>query len=87
MYCRAKERKYNKEWVEALECRSLITALEAVALSALHREESRGAHYREDFPSQDNTKPLNSGVVVLKGNELVYSSRPVRLQRLRPPGF
>lgn len=83
--CRARERKYNKEWVEALECRSLVRTLEAVALSSLHREESRGAHYREDFPREDNTQPLAHGLVMLAGDTLVFSTRPVRFGVLAPP--
>lgn len=86
VYCRSKEQKYNKEWVEALECRSLIMTLEAVALSALHREESRGAHYRDDFPKEDGNRPLNHGVVALKGEDLLYRSRPVRFTKMKPPG-
>ena len=52
--CRSKERRYNKEWAEAIECQSLLDTLAAIALGANGRTESRGAHYREDFPTEDN---------------------------------
>jgi succinate dehydrogenase/fumarate reductase flavoprotein subunit len=79
--CRAKDPIYNKEWVEALECRSLVRTLAAVALSALHREESRGAHYREDLPHEDRRHAPAHGFVALTGDALVHDTRPVR------PGF
>ena len=46
VHCQSKDRLYNKEWADAIECRSMLDALEATARAALHREESRGAHYR-----------------------------------------
>jgi succinate dehydrogenase / fumarate reductase flavoprotein subunit len=50
---------YNKELVEYIELAHMITVAEAVTLAALHRVESRGAHYRLDFPTQQD-KPCNS---------------------------
>ncbi|MEZ4497396.1 MAG: hypothetical protein R2845_11600 [Thermomicrobiales bacterium] len=36
-----------------IEARNMLTAARAIAGAALHREESRGGHYRSDFPSTD----------------------------------
>jgi succinate dehydrogenase / fumarate reductase flavoprotein subunit len=44
--------QYNAGWHEALDLRSLLIVSEAVARSALAREESRGAHTRLDFPGE-----------------------------------
>jgi len=44
------ERVYNASLVEWFELRSGLLAAEALALSALNRRESRGAHQRDDFP-------------------------------------
>ena len=44
--------QFNPGWHEALALRNLLISSEAVAKSALLREESRGAHTREDFPSE-----------------------------------
>jgi succinate dehydrogenase / fumarate reductase flavoprotein subunit len=41
-------REYNPGWHTALDLDNLLTVSEAVARSALDREESRGAHFRED---------------------------------------
>ena len=49
------------ELIEALELNNLLTVGEIVARTALMREESRGGHYREDFPEQDkNWEESNS---------------------------
>lgn len=45
-------RRYNLEWQEALELRLMLLAAESIALSALERRESRGAHLRLDFPQR-----------------------------------
>ena len=46
-------REYNPGWHTAMDLRNLLTVSEAVALSALTRKESRGAHFREDFENKD----------------------------------
>jgi len=46
-------REYNPGWHTALDLRSMLTVSEAVAVAALRRKESRGAHFRDDYPSQD----------------------------------
>ncbi|TAK83172.1 MAG: FAD-binding protein [Betaproteobacteria bacterium] len=84
LYCRSKERLYNKEWADAVECRTMLDTLEAVALSALKRCESRGAHYREDFPKQDDATPPRNGVINFPGGEMKYATRAVRMHRLLP---
>jgi len=46
-------RGYNPGWHTALDLDSLLTVSEAITRSALEREESRGAHFREDYPGKD----------------------------------
>jgi succinate dehydrogenase / fumarate reductase flavoprotein subunit len=45
-------REYNPGWHTALDLSNLLTVAEAVARSAIVRKESRGAHFREDFPEK-----------------------------------
>jgi len=45
-------RRYNLEWNEFMDVENLITAAKMVACSALYREESRGSHYREEYPER-----------------------------------
>jgi succinate dehydrogenase/fumarate reductase flavoprotein subunit len=44
---------FNKEWITALELQNLIPMLEVTAHAALKRTESRGVHYRTDYPQTD----------------------------------
>jgi succinate dehydrogenase / fumarate reductase, flavoprotein subunit len=46
-------REYNPGWHTALDLQSLLTVSEAITLAALDRRESRGAHFRDDYPSKD----------------------------------
>lgn len=45
-------REYNPGWHTALDLRNLLTVSEAITLAAIERKESRGAHFREDFPEK-----------------------------------
>jgi succinate dehydrogenase / fumarate reductase flavoprotein subunit len=47
-------REYNPGWHTALDVENLLTVSEAVARAAIERKESRGAHFREDFPAKDD---------------------------------
>jgi succinate dehydrogenase / fumarate reductase, flavoprotein subunit len=46
-------REYNAGWHTALDLRNLLTVSEIVALAALERKESRGGHFRDDYPAKD----------------------------------
>jgi fumarate reductase (CoM/CoB) subunit A len=64
-----------KELVEALELRSLLTVGEIIARAALMRQESRGSHFREDYPERYDAEWL--GVITVRK----VDGKP-RLQRL-----
>jgi succinate dehydrogenase / fumarate reductase flavoprotein subunit len=49
-------REYNGGWHTALDLRNLLTVSEMVTRSAITREESRGAHFREDFPAKNDSE-------------------------------
>ncbi|HEX2094615.1 MAG TPA: fumarate reductase/succinate dehydrogenase flavoprotein subunit [Longimicrobiaceae bacterium] len=46
-------REYNPGWHTALDLPNLLTVSEAIARSALERKESRGGHFRDDYPEKD----------------------------------
>jgi succinate dehydrogenase / fumarate reductase, flavoprotein subunit len=46
-------REYNPGWHTALDLHNLLTVSEAVTRAAIDRKESRGAHFRDDFPDKD----------------------------------
>jgi succinate dehydrogenase / fumarate reductase flavoprotein subunit len=45
--------EYNPGWHTALDLRNLLTVSEAITRSGLERKESRGAHFRDDYPNKD----------------------------------
>ena len=59
-------REYNPGWHTALDLENMLTVSEAITRSALERKESRGAHFREDYPAKD---PTHGGfnIIVQKG--------------------
>jgi succinate dehydrogenase / fumarate reductase flavoprotein subunit len=54
IYLSDKSIAFNTSRVEALELQNLVEVAEATAISALNRNESRGAHARDDFPERDD---------------------------------
>jgi succinate dehydrogenase / fumarate reductase flavoprotein subunit len=46
-------REYNNGWHTAIDVQNLLTVSEIIALSALERKESRGGHFRDDYPAKD----------------------------------
>jgi succinate dehydrogenase / fumarate reductase flavoprotein subunit len=47
-------REFNPGWHTALDLENLLCVAEAITISALERQESRGAHFREDFPAKSD---------------------------------
>lgn len=61
-------REFNPGWHTALDLDNLLTVSEAVVLAALERKESRGAHFREDYPDKDE-KSGKFNLVIVKGQD------------------
>ena len=64
---------------------NLLTLLEAIARSAFMRAESRGAHFRKDFPEMDNKKWLKNIIVKNVNGEMELTTRPVVVTRFELP--
>ena len=60
-------REYNNGWHTALDLPNLLTVSEAITRAALEREESRGAHFREDRPSK-SAEFGKFNIVIRKGS-------------------
>jgi succinate dehydrogenase / fumarate reductase flavoprotein subunit len=70
-------RLFNPGWHLARELRSMLTVSEAVALSALARTESRGAHSRIDYPNYDPLWEKKHNIIVREGAEMKRRESPV----------
>ena len=83
---RDKNPVYNIEWIEALQVENMLTTLEMITRSALMRNESRGVHYRRDFPESDDSNWLRHIVVKKRDEEMVLDTTPVVMTRMKPGG-
>lgn len=77
LYVSSGSRKYNLEWIEALELRNITLMLELSAKAALMRTESRGVHYRSDNPYTDYDNWLKEIVIRQVDGKPQMSTRPV----------
>jgi succinate dehydrogenase/fumarate reductase flavoprotein subunit len=75
---------FNLTWQQALDMRNMLIASELIARSALTREESRGAHYREDSPNSDDASWLKNIYLAQNGVGLKSWTEPVKLNRISP---
>jgi succinate dehydrogenase / fumarate reductase flavoprotein subunit len=76
---------FNTARVEALELDNLVDIALATVISALHREESRGAHSRIDFPDRDDTRWLRHSLYFKQDYRLDY--KPVRSKPMSVESF
>jgi len=81
----SKNRAYNKEWVDAIELKNILHLLKCATISALHRTESRGVHFREDFPHTDNDHWLKENIIRFDKGVLEVDRRPVTTASMTPP--
>ncbi|MFZ9254543.1 MAG: L-aspartate oxidase, partial [Hylemonella sp.] len=72
------DRAFNLSWHDWLNLRNLISVSRVIATSALAREDSRGAHYREDHPQTGDLPSSTYIVVTLQDDALVMRREPVR---------
>lgn len=78
-----KGRRYNQEWVEAMQLVNQVIVAEMVMRAALMREESRGLHFREDYPQPD--KAWEKNIVIVCGERgMQLAARDVEFTYLTP---
>jgi succinate dehydrogenase / fumarate reductase, flavoprotein subunit len=75
---------WNTELVEALELRSLIGVARVILTSALNRRESRGAHFREDYPDRDDANYLSHTLAYSSPEGIDLVQMPVVINRFEP---
>jgi len=87
LYVMDSKTRYNREWIESLEIENLVTVAEMVAKAALMREESRGAHYRRDFPKTDNQNWFVNIVIRQERGRMMFEKVPVVTTIIKPEGL
>ena len=75
---------FNTEVVQALELGHMLDVAEAVAVSAVARKESRGAHTRTDFPTRNDQEFLKHSLVKFAPDGPRLSYEPVTITRWQP---
>lgn len=80
-----KATRYNTEWINALELLDMLLVAEMFVRSALLRKESRGAHYRTDYPSLDNKNWFTNIVVSKQNGKMLLQTTPVVVTKWHPP--
>jgi succinate dehydrogenase / fumarate reductase flavoprotein subunit len=70
-------RLFNPGWHLARDLKSMLTVSEAVAMSALERKESRGAHSRIDYPNYDEQWSRLNNIIAREGDRMNLSHAPI----------
>jgi len=87
LYIMDSKTRYNREWIEALEVENLVTVAEMVAKAALMRDESRGAHFRSDFPKTDNQNWFSNIMIRQERGEMTFKKAPIVTTSMKPEGL
>ena len=75
---------FNTEFTALLELGNMLLVAEAMLACALQRKESRGAHYRSDFPARDDDRFLKHHLLRLENGALSLTEKPVILTKWQP---
>jgi succinate dehydrogenase / fumarate reductase flavoprotein subunit len=79
-----KGRGYNLDLIRALELEGMLDVAEAIAVGAVKREESRGAHSRLDFKERDDSKFLQHTIATCSPKGPVITYAPVKVTKYKP---
>jgi fumarate reductase flavoprotein subunit len=78
------DRRYNLTWMDRLNLESLILVSRAICAAAIARTDSRGAHFREDFPTTSDLDTSRYTLTRLAGEAHAVDTAPVAFTRVRP---
>ena len=76
-------RRFNLGWVEAIQIPYMLDVAEMIVRSGIHRTESRGAHFREDYP-ETQSNWLKHTSVIKKPGAMQPGSTPVVITKFHP---
>lgn len=78
------QREYSITWQDWMNLSNLILVSKSVTEAALSRENSRGAHYRDDFPQPGSLEESYFTAVQLGKDGLVIKNKPVQFTMIKP---
>ena len=79
-----KSQVFNTDLLDALELNNLIDLACVTVSAALARQESRGAHYREDYPLRDDANWLKHSLASLSNGKVDLKYKPVVMGKFQP---
>jgi fumarate reductase flavoprotein subunit len=77
-------RAFNLTWHDWLNLRSLVEVSKVITSAALQRENSRGAHFREDFPDEGDLETTRFTVATVADGKVAVSDEPVVFTIVKP---
>ncbi|MBC5766328.1 L-aspartate oxidase [Ramlibacter albus] len=78
------DRRFNLTWHDWLNMESLVDVSRVITVSAIAREDSRGAHFREDFPETGDLHSSCYTRVAAAGEEVTLEMVPVKFDIVKP---
>ncbi len=84
IYLDDKQLQWNTEIIEALELQSIMAVGELILTSALHRQETRGSHAREDYPERRDEAFLRHTLASWQAGHVSVDYMPVVINRFEP---
>lgn len=84
LHCEDRSRVYNTNLSHVLEIESMLTVAEVVVAGALARTESRGAHFRRDFPRRDDANWLKHTLATFSPDGPRFEYSPVKITKYQP---
>lgn len=78
------DRRYDLTWMDRLNLENLVLVSQSICAAALARTDSRGAHFREDFPETSDLATSRYTLVRGDGQGLAVAMEPVAFTHVRP---
>lgn len=75
---------FNLTWQDWMNLRNLLLVSKTVVEAAIARENSRGAHYREDYPEEGDLETSYYTAVQMDGDQLTIDKKPVIFSMVKP---
>ncbi len=75
---------FNLTWHDWLNLKNLVLVSRAIVAAAVAREDSRGAHFRSDFPETSDLMGSRYTSIILRGGRIDVTTEPVAFTRVRP---